>query len=441
MKKLTLALFVLFTAFSVFPQTFTQDKNNLSGGLGMNFIDGKSYFAFRFTPEFSLSKVGVGLDLNLEVGTDGKIRKENFNETSDYLSIIRYVRYGNKKEPVFVKVGAIDGYTLGHGSIMYLYNNSPSFDARKIGLVVDIEFDKWGFESIYSDFSQGGIFGARGYTKPLRFTPLASVPVIGNLEVGATFASDFNKYAGVRSGITNASGEFEAVVDDKSVSVIGFDMGLPLFTTSFANSMLYLDFVKFANAGSGTSAGVIFNLGAGGMLSASVKLERRLNGSEFIPSYFNALYELERFKFISAANTVVSKYNALKASTTSDNGYFGGLGVNVLNLLTVNGSYQRLDKDAKSGLLHISADLVPKDLPFIARAGYDKVNIQSESDMFKLDDRSVLYAETGYKPYSWMLVTMVYQWTYTPQRDGSDNIIGFVPQKKVEPRVYFIYPF
>ncbi len=440
MKKLWFLLFVLFSVVSIYPQTMTQNSNNLSGGLGMNFIDGKGYFNFRFTPEFAISKVGVGLDLNLEVGTDGKIRKENFNETSDYLSIIRYVRYGNKKDPVFVRVGAIDAYTLGHGSVMYMYNNSPSFDARKIGLVVDIDFDKWGFESIYSDFSQGGIFGARAYTKPLKFTALSEVPVLGNLEAGATFATDLNKYSGVRTGHTDANGAFVADVDDKSVSVMGIDLGLPLFTTSFASSSLYLDYVKIMNAGNGTSAGILFNFGSGGMLSASFKLERRWNSSEFAPSYFNALYELERFKF-SSPNIVQSKFNALKLMTSADNGYFGGLGVNVLNLVTVNGSYQRLDKDSKSGLLHISADLVPKDLPFLARAGYDKMNIQSESDMFKLDDRSVLFAETGYKPYSFMLVTMVYQWTYTPTRDASDNITGFKPQKKVEPRVYFIYPF
>ncbi len=104
------------------------------GGLGMSWIDGEPYYGFQLFPEIAFANFGVGLDLNLQFDKTGKLRNENFNEFSDYLSILRYARYGQKNDPFYIRLGALDYATLGHGSIMYLYNNRPSYDSRKNGL-------------------------------------------------------------------------------------------------------------------------------------------------------------------------------------------------------------------------------------------------------------------------------------------------------------------
>ena len=70
-----------------------------------------------------------------------------------------------------------------------------------------------------------------------------------------------------------------------------------------------------------------------------------------------------------------------------------------------------------------------------------KLNIRDEKDLFKLDDRSYLYFELGYKPLPYIIVSMLYNWTFTPVRDANDNIIDYQPQKRIEPRVSFVYPF
>ena len=78
------------------------DEGFINGGLGLTWIDGKPHYRIAFRPEISFSDFGIGLDLNLDFDSEGKLRKENFNETSDYLSIIRYIRYGVKNDPVFI---------------------------------------------------------------------------------------------------------------------------------------------------------------------------------------------------------------------------------------------------------------------------------------------------------------------------------------------------
>jgi hypothetical protein len=439
MKKLYVFFLVLlfssfsFSQFKGYPK---QNTGEITGGLGMNWIDGELFYSLNFNPEISFANFGVGLDLKLDINSKGNLRKENFNEFSDYLSVIRYLRYGLKNDPVYIKLGALDYYTLGHGSIMYLYNNSPTYDVRKIGLVVDIDFGPFGFESIYSKFGEAGVAGIRGYVRPLKFSSAGDIPILGNLEVGVSYAGDFDKNAGKISGTyTNV------MKDEGAISILGFDLGLPIIQGAMANLTLYLDYVSISGFGGGTATGAILNFNPLGLVSGSVKLERRFNGEKYIPSYFNSLYELERFKVDASTGTFISKAQLLASTTNLGNGFYGELGVNVLGLINILGSYQRLDKYPTSGILHLGTEIAPENFPLLARTGYDKINIIDEKDLFKLDDRSYLFFELGYKPYPFMIVSMLYNWTFAPIRDKDDKVIDFKPQKRIEPRVYFVYPF
>jgi len=449
MKK-CIFLFVLSLLLSVaYPQYENQfvlpDQGKVAGGLGLNWIDGQLYYNINFRPEVSLGNFGAGLDLKLDFDKNGKLRKENFNEFSDYISVIRYLRYGLKGDPVFVKLGALDYYTLGNGSIMYMYNNSPSYDVRHSGLVVDVDFGLIGLESIYSNFGEAGVVGIRGYTRPFKFTSLGDIPIIGNITVGVTYASDFNKYAGITSGVYSPSkNDFISKNDNGAINILGADLTLPLLNTGIVGVKLYTDFAKIVNFGSGVATGIIVNLNGLGLVNAQAKLERQFNGKKYIPSYFNSLYEVERFRLDTLNSTnlqVNSKIRKLEAMGDGDNGYFGSLGVDVLGLFYVTGSYQRLDKSPNSGILNINAQIAPEQFPVVVRSGYNKINIKDETDLFKLDDRSYLFFELGYKPMSYLLVSMVYNWTFTPVRDNDKNIVNYKPIKRIEPRVTFIYPF
>ena len=444
MKKLRLIIFIVAFSAALSAQ-FNEPRANeaiIGGGFGVTWIDNQPFYSFRFFPEIGFANFGVGLDLNLQISPEGKLRKENFNEFSDYLSIIRYVRYGQKRDPVYARLGALDYATLGHGTIMYLYNNSPSFDARKTGLEFDVDFSQFGFESIYSNFGQAGIIGIRGYVRPLKFTTAGSIPVIGGIELGATFAGDFNENAGVVSGSYLQQEDKFKVTDDKgSLDIIGFDIGLPVLRASVLNLDLYYDVNKIINFGSGSALGAIFDFHGLGLVDVRAKFERRFNGDGYLPSYFNALYEIERFKLNKSTGELSSKIQILNSNFHSGDGFYGELLVSVVNTFHVLGSYQRLDDYPQSGILHLSTDISPEGSSYVLRAGYDKTGIIDEKDLFKLDDRSYLFVETGYKPLPYIIVSIVYNWTFTPERDADDNITGYKPQKKIEPRISFVYPF
>lgn len=443
MKKLYLLLSVVFFTSAINAQFIPPNPNEglLGGGLGVTWIDGAPYYSFHLFPEASFGKFGVGLDLKLEYGANGKIRTENFNEFSDYLSVIRYVRYGQKKDPVYVRLGALDYATLGHGSIVYLYNNRPSYDVRKIGLVFDLDMGNYGFESIYSAFGEAGVFGLRGYARPLQFTTLKDIPIIGMTEVGVTIAGDLHDKAGVVAGNYNSTtDEFTATTDEGAITIIGLDVGFPLLRTRAFDLDFYVDATKIIGFGSGAATGFYANFKGLGLLDIKARIERRFNGDQYLSSYFGPMYEIERFNLNKGSGAVSSKVQQLKAAGSGGNGYYGEMLATVLNTFYILGSFQKLDKDPNSGVLHLSTEIAPDGFPYVARAGYDKIYIQDFGDIFTTDDRSHLYAEVGYKPMPYIICSLVYHWTFTPIRDADDNVLEFKTQRKVEPRISFVYP-
>jgi hypothetical protein len=410
-----------------------QTSGEFAGGLGLSWFDGKPYYLLNISPELAFGKFGVGLDVNLRIGVnDGKIRSEDWNEPYDFLRAIRYVRYGLKGDPFYARIGALDYARLGHGTIIYYYKNNASYDDRKVGLEFDVDFGKFGFESVTSDLRKVGVFGLRGYVRPLKFTPAGTIPIIGNLELGGTYATDFDKDALARYD----SAQRKIVRDLQKPDIVGFDIGLPIIRTKIFGWDLYFDYVKFLNYGSGIAYGTIFDFKGLGILNINAKVERRNFEDKFLPSYFNYFYEIERFNLRDtlAPSKLLSLRNAKKTAGT-----YGELMFTILGQLQIVGSYQQLDAEPESGTLHLDLQM-PQVLPTIVfDAGYDKVKIKNFGDVFKLDERSLLYAELGYKPVKYIIVSMLYQWTFTPER--TDNGTKYKVQKRVEPRVSFVFPF
>ncbi len=443
MRKLILIF--LITSYQIsLPQIsrLPRDPNQFAGGLGLSWIDGEPYYLFNLSPDIAFGNFGVGIDLNLRINKEGSIRKEDFNSFSDYLSLIKYIRYGFKHDPVYVRVGGLDRALLGQGNIVYYYNNRASYDNRKIGIELDLDFDMFGFESIYGDLSGKGICGLRAYTRPLKFTTAGDIPIIGDLETGATFATDLNDYSGVTNAfIDPVTKKLSASEDEGSISIIGLDAVLPLLRTKLFNIDLYSNYTKILRFGDGATIGLGFYLSGLGILSADLRFERWFNGDQFIPRYFNQFYEVQRFIADSSQGFISSKALTLKNTKSFGNSYYGELVIDILNLVQIFGSYSRYDKVANSGTLRLETNFSPKDASFVLRGYYDKFNLEDEKDIFKLDDRSIVTVEFGYKPLSYVLVSMIYQWTYTPKRDSDENVIGYSPQKRIEPRISFIFPF
>jgi hypothetical protein len=397
---------------------------SISAGFGATFIDGETFYLINFIPEVAFGQLGVGLDLNLRFTTKGKLRTGDYNKFEDYLRIIRYVRWAQKGDPFYTRVGQLDYSLLGHGSIIYNYRNSASYDMRRTGIELDLNFEKFGFESMYSDIADRSLLGMRGYVKPLKFTSFEKVPVINNFEVGATYARDLSKVANITSADSSGRG----------LTIIGFDLGLPILSYTILKSALYFDYAQIVHYGHGTSVGINMNFSGLGLVDLRGKYELRFNGVHYLPAYFDALYEHDRFDPVRR----LSKSDMLD-TIGANRGYFGELIISILNSFNIIAGYQAPFDAKNEGLLHAELQL-PEVFGIVVRGAFDKTKI---GRVFILDNYSILSAEIGYKPVKYLLVSTLYQQTYSNRNpDGSLRSDGsFIKQIRVEPKVSLVFEF
>ena len=426
MRKAALFAGMLLIATSVQAQlpglsVMPDEGGAFTGGMGVAVVDNQTYFAIHLQPELAFGKFGVGLNVNLLYNTStGHIRSKDWDEGYDYLRLIRYVRYAHKGDPFYVRVGALDAARLGHGFLVNYYSNSPSYDDRKIGVALDADFGSFGFESFANNVARAEVLGGRVYWRPLRAT--VGLPIIKNFELGATYVTD-----------TDPDGNRKT---DDGVSAFGLDAGLPLINGSVVRSMLYYDYGKIVDYGSGQAAGIGVDVRfPGGLAMMSARFERRWLGKEFEPNFFNAFYEVDRYTKTGFGG--YRKVDLLPMITEETKGYFGELYGRVLGVVQVVGNFVRLDDVKHSGVLHLAAD-APDAVPQIAaHATYDKASIETLQDVLTLDDRSVARVGLGYKikPYLILYVDYIWNFVYNERTDR------YEPQERIEPRLSFVYRF
>ena len=412
-------VFTFLTVLLTFNFLYSQDimeedeMNQFQGGLGVTWIDGKSYTTFSINPDLSFGQFGIGLNIELLFNNEGgfEFRKSGWDKGAGILRAIRYLRYRYKHNPVYVRVGTLDNATLGHGFLMWHYSNESNYDARKIGLEFDLDFERFGFETVYSNFGNLEIIGGRLFYRPLYSL---SIPVIKNLEFGATYVTDEAKKdsTGIGGGISSW----------------GLDVGLPVIQSDIFYTTLYYDFGKINNYGNGSAVGVEFGFpNLIGLLKLSANVEKRFLGDKFIANYFNTFYELER---------QLDKKSQIELAKKTE-GIFGQLAASILGKLKLIGSYQRLNGIENSGLLHFEtrlSDLIPS---IRLQATYDKTGIKTFEDVRTLDYRSVATAELGYKTMQYIMVSMLYRWNWVYNEEKNE----YKPQERIEPRISFIYEF
>ena len=430
MKKISSLIFSLILVSLIASPILAQQSNafgnsgSFTGALGMTVIDDDTYFTINLTPDISFGKFGVGLNINLLYNTkNGAIRSVDWDESYDWARLIRYLRYGHKRENVYARIGTLDAARLGHGFLMNYYTNEASFDRRKIGLAFDIDFGTAGFETVTNNLGRFEIFGARAYARPLK--PYIDVPLVKDLTFGATYITDVDPDS--RRGT------------EDGLYAIGFDVELPLIRIPMLNTFTYFDWAKIDSFGSGIAFGVEANLRViAGVAEVTAKLERRILGKEFIPAYFDAFYEIERYQYQPPLSSYVyRKDQRLALIQDETKGVFGELVGHILNTIRLVGSFQRLDQRPNSGILHLAADSGDK-IPVLAlQANYDKMGIETLNDAFTLDDRSIARIGVGYKVKPYLMLFMDYIHTF--QFDEVKN--KYKAQKRISPRVAFVYNF
>jgi len=393
----------LLLAVSFGPQTLpigaqeeiAEAKSPFSLGMGFG-VDGfgdQAYQRISLMPELTFGKFGIAFDLymrfNFANGTfnlyeeDWVPDKPTFTDIAGlYLQKFRYIRYGFKGEPLYIKLGSIDDATLGNGFIMGAYSNTLFLPERRIlGLTFDLDgglfnFPVIGLESHIGDLSSFDVIGGRLYIRPL---VLSNVPIFKNLELGATVAADTDPFRYADSD-TKAGAELVGIDPEKAkMWALGGDIRIPLINASFITLDVFGDIATLKAESLGGAVGVDGRLIHIILYGAQI----RLIGEDFLPVFFDSSYDISR----------PERYALIEGdlSTPGYTGWLGTLGLSILNdllvlLVTVEGPFEKIDGNENNflnyphlrGSLHVKEGLIPG---FFFGISYEKMFLREFADL------------------------------------------------------------
>ncbi|MBD3421775.1 MAG: hypothetical protein GF398_16800, partial [Chitinivibrionales bacterium] len=346
-------------------------------------------------------KFGVFFDVEVFIDDKGNFSDKGwrFDEDNWLESLarkIRYVRFGYEDDPLFVKLGGLSSVTLGYGFVFDRFTNMLHYpDEKLLGLQLylnDLTPIGLTLQTVIADFkdfrNDGGVIGARLGVKPLKMT---DIPIFDNMLVSATYGVDLNQYAPAREwdfslegskydrdqdDITDSSyvvdlyqkagdtlsaqarqnliqqNEFDTLIEhrdrwasreDDRYQIIGGDIGFPIISTKLIGLDIYGQAATRLDSISG------WGIGAPGAKLTVWKLwaqaEYRHVSGVFEIGHFGPYYLDER---LVRRPSIMTKEDML---TDQDlNGIFGLLGMNIANVLIVDGSYQYMASDEDDGI-------------------------------------------------------------------------------------------
>ena len=376
---------------------------NMNGAVGAATINGENYQYFSLRPDISFWKFGIGLDLSLYFDSDGNVREEDWDEASDYMEKIYYIRYGKPGDHLYLRGGSLSPITLGYGLIMKRYTNAIEWpQVRRIGLQTEMNFGKLKIEALLNNFNEietPGLVGGRvSYEAKALILPVV---------VGGTFVMDGNQYLGAKDedgdgvpdnwdmfpGINDqnhinwmtgnldsltlvalvGSGDLPDIYNpspnigdlEEKVQEYGIDIGIPIIRSKALNLWIYSQMAQIVDFGKGfTVPGVMFN--AGPFRAAA---EYRIFEAEFMGEFFDMNYETQRVTWSDDSTDYLTKVDQL-AGLTDATGYYAEAGVNIFNLLDVMMTYQDMSFDGMDNLQTVygAASLNTKFIPKISLA-------------------------------------------------------------------------
>ena len=372
----------------------------------------------------------------------GAIRAEDYDETGDYLKVIKQVRLGRKEDRLFVNVGRLNGVTVGHGTVMRRYNGNLDPDRTRVGFQLDAYNDYGGFETFMADLSlQSRVMGALGFIKPMAF--FSDNPIARSLSLGLHYTADLNAPKTLKTADNSLAIQTDdygyPLFSETQVGIIGADFEVkPIRIGNAFDLKVYGDLSLMANAGNGMTGGLLVrsNLGSLPYLHAfRVRMEGRTYSNNYIPQYFDGLYEIQKFSFSrgSQSGGQQTKYQAIAEAENNKRHFslYGEAFYSLVDRLVVGGGIESLiDEGLYNLMLHMevpASSIVQLYFTYYKNffADLGKAFAQAEGESFSFESDTVLYTNMRIMVLPILFVNaglkQTYQWDENYGASGGYN--------------------
>jgi hypothetical protein len=275
----------------------------------------------------------------------GRIRKEDWDEPSDFARVISYINYGGKEEHLYLDINQFKASSIGHGTVFKRYNPNLNLNSRRVSFQFDAFGDFGGFETFLNDVTGPNVKGALAMLKPLSLINRKNY-FLRSFSLGATIAADIDAPMRNRLDTDDADDDgkrnnelsinqktFQPNYVSTEVVSYGTSVEAKLVDTDAVDWKMYVDW-SFLETGvptddpkaplwsniptravrsSGRTWGNLLriNLDRRGISqdplhALRLRLELRQFDANYLPSYFDTLYEIQRVQYI-AGKTVSSR--------------------------------------------------------------------------------------------------------------------------------------
>ena len=387
-----------------------------TGSFGAATINGKIYNQISLRPEIRINKLGIGLDLNIYLDENGKIFSENWdftNTESSFESLmdkIYYVRWGNRTDDFYFRVGTLESVTLGYGALVDRYSNSIEYpQIKKLGINSIYSIKGIKFQYIQSNFKSTPALVALQTTYGI--SPTSNIFI--------SFAHDMNQLTRLDEIFVNINHDdfmeacdiISETVDMSSTScetifdsykdespynnqkdqISGVAIGAD--HTLSKEFTIYTEWAKLLGKTNGE------NLGHGLILpglsyrfkNGNINLELRHSLSDnFLFSYWDKSYDIQRTIKKDGIDPNTDGYYTKEGTLGSYkkmSGVFSYLSYDILNIMNFLVGYQVMGKDdynSFSSSLNLNPNLIPK---------FKKVELfyqtNNESNPFNISDGTI----------------------------------------------------
>ncbi|RME19832.1 MAG: hypothetical protein D6806_17585 [Deltaproteobacteria bacterium] len=411
---------------------------SMNGDVNFGMIDDDLFMTLNLGFSMDLGTIGFGVRVPLRLrlmDSDPQdeeygsvLRREDWDEWTDYLKVIRYFRYGHKGDTFHLVVGELWGASLGHGTIVGNYYNNVDLDHFKVGLQIDIDTDYGGAETMMNNLFQPTLFGGRAYVRPWSFVDPDSY--LNNFAVGFTTVSDVTAPYAVAA--QSADGGYPEVTEEKATTIIGGDIEFRVLNLSWLNLTPYMDLNGIVGAGIGYHAGIlsVFHLPAS--INLTARIEYRYMNPDYIPAYFDSYYEIQKFAYPYKDESTGTEQQAPKRAVLERlgdknlNGYWAELVFKFADLFILGASYDDYDGPYNSNL-RIYLDIPALEVIQFG-AYYYRHNYEGAADAFKFDEKSLFLVEARYQFTSFLYVVAQYWRIWQLDNDPASGSYGsYVP--------------
>ncbi|MBR57604.1 MAG: hypothetical protein CMH54_06040 [Myxococcales bacterium] len=399
-------------------------SGSITSGLGWTQHSGDHFVSMDVGTVVNLRafRVGLHVPLNLRVhdggvADDGIVRKEDWDEVSDWFRVIRFIEVGSPYTgPYYGRYGELVAATMGHGTIVDGYYNTLDPDHYQGGIQFRLDLRKYGAEFLIDNLAGPEIIGLRTFVRPLQFGN-PRTDILGRTAVGLTVVSDLNAPRTLEinpdgSVVQNDVGLPQA--SRESTTFLGLDMEMPLVSTQEFHVIPYLDINGHIGQGAGGHLGLRNIWLPSTVFELTFRLEYQLLGEGYIPSYINNLYEVERFQYLGSQ----TKLSVLEDQTPqSANGVMVELGSKIFDALHVRGRYMASERNQDDAVW------LQATMPYLgkvrASATYIKRNAASLGEVFDLDG-ALLVGDVRYRVFGALALQVLFarEWR-TSQESGT----------------------